>query len=157
MLFTFLTFAVQTHFSLLGTPFNLSVALVYAFGLKSLSSRTGVSPRETADLKSTLFGAAVGLLEDILAGSIVGPQFFSKGVTGFLTTLTFTDLVFRWTPVVGVITLIILTVLDGAIGMGLRVLFTNMGITGTTAVEAVGIQALIAIPFGIFLRPADFT
>ncbi len=150
-----LAFLIQTHFSLFRVPLNLTLLVVYAFALRHLSSRSAGPQSVAGELKSTAFGVAVGFFEDILAGSIVGPHIFSKGMTGFVTTFSFNDIIFRWTPLVGVCALLSLNFLDSLTGMGLRVLFTHLSVGWSSMLQSFAVQALITLPFGVLLRPPD--
>lgn len=149
-----LVFLLQTQFYLLKDFFNITVALVYFFGLKSLRN---VSAREYSssriEVESIIFGIAVGLAEDILSGSIIGPGLLSKGIIGLITPVIFTSMVFKWTPLWGVIIIAIFTILDGVIVMGSRVLFTGIHLTGVNVLQMLLIQPIMNIPFGIFLKP----
>ncbi|MCK7470036.1 MAG: hypothetical protein MZU95_03945 [Desulfomicrobium escambiense] len=71
----------DAHF--FGIPLSLGIALVYAFLLKTLCEQTGEGRRipgdARAELKGTAFGMGTGMVEDLLAGSIVGPGSFQQG------------------------------------------------------------------------------
>jgi hypothetical protein len=158
ILFVFLIFFVQMQFALFNVPLNLVLVIVYAFGLKTLEkSKTDKSFSKYSgagsEIKSAAFGASVGLLEDIIAGGILGPAFLSKGIIGFLTIVIFTDIVFRWTPLIGIIAIITLTVLDGIIVTGLHVLFAGISINYLKELLILFMQAILNIPFGIIFRP----
>ena len=153
----FLTFLVQTQVSVFSRTLNLAVVLVYHFGLRSITSqpKMGGYFSSRAEFQGTAFGAGIGLVEDILSGSIIGPAFLSRGLTGFLAVIVFTDVVYKWTPMVGVVTLAIITVLDGALVAGLKVLFTDLNIKGIAVLQILLIQVLVNIPFGIVLKPGN--
>jgi cell shape-determining protein MreD len=156
--FIFLTFLIQTQLSIFHSPLNLSVVLVYFFSLKNLPRRhkADVYFGSRSEIKSTVFGAFVGLLEDILSGSIIGPNFFSKGLTGFLTTAAFTEIVFKWTPLLGAVTIVAFTLLDGVIVTGSRIIFTGININVLDALQTTLIQTVVSIPFGIIFKPGKF-
>jgi len=156
--FIFLTFLIQTQLSIFHRPLNPSIVLVYFFSLKSLprSHKADVYFGSRSEIKSTVFGAFVGLLEDILSGSIIGPNFFSKGLTGFLTIVVFTEVVFKWTPLLGVITIVVFTILDGVMVAGSRIIFTSINISILDALQTILIQTVANIPFGIILKPSKF-
>lgn len=159
IIFSFLTFLIQTQASsFLNTKLNLTIILVYFFSLQNLPrpSNTRGYYASNAEIKSVLFGAAIGLLEDILAGSIIGPAFFSKGLIGFLGVIAFTGVFFKWTPLLGCIAVIIFTFLDGAIGAVFRILFSSIDINVIEALKTILIQTLINIPFGIIFMPKKF-
>ncbi|MCL4457454.1 MAG: hypothetical protein M1147_09530 [Nitrospirae bacterium] len=154
----FLTFLLQTQFSFFRSPLTFTVVLAYYFALKSLprQSQGGEYFGSGAEIKSAAFGAFIGLLEDILSGSVAGPNLFSKGLIGFIGVVAFTEVVFKWTPVLGIITIVLFTALDGIIVTGMRSLFTSIHINAVTAAQIIFIQALVNIPFGIILKPKKF-
>ncbi len=156
--FIFLTFLVQTQLSVSHSLLNLTVVLVYYFSLKILPRhpKMDVYFGSRSEIKGMAFGAFVGLLEDILSGSIIGPNFFSKGLTGFLTIVVFTEVVFKWTPFLGAITIIVFTILDGVMVTGFRIIFTNINISIQNALHMIAIQTVANIPFGIILKPSKF-
>ncbi|GER93406.1 hypothetical protein A45J_1146 [hot springs metagenome] len=132
--------------------------MVYFFGLRSLSRhfRTDIYFGNRAEIKSMIFGALVGLVEDMLTGSIIGPNFFSKGLIGFLTVVIFTEVVFKWTLFLGVIILAFFTMLDEIIVAGFRVIFTGMNIDIIDVLKTTVMQIVVSIPFGIILKPKKF-
>jgi hypothetical protein len=153
-----LVFLAQTQIALFNVPLNLTVVIVYAFGLKKLEKAKtdkyfGKYSSTGLEIKSAAFGACVGLLEDIIAGGILGPALLSKGIIGFLIIVIFTDIVFRWTPLIGIIAIVVLTVLDNIIVTGLQVLFAGISINYFKVLQVLFVQALMNIPFGIIFRP----
>jgi cell shape-determining protein MreD len=158
ILFIFLVFLAQTQIALFNVPLNLTVVIVYAYGLKKLEKAKndkyfGKYSSMGLEIKSTAFGACVGLLEDIIAGGILGPAFLSKGIIGFLIIVIFTDIVFRWTPLIGILAIVAMTVLDNVIVTGLQVLFAGISINYFKVLQILFVQALMNIPFGIIFRP----
>ncbi len=154
----FLTFLLQTQFSFFRSPLTFTVVLAYYFALKGLprQSHSGGYFGSGAEIKSAAFGAFIGLLEDILSGSIVGPNFFSKGLIGFISVVAFTEVVFKWTPLLGIITIVLFTALDGIVVTGMRFLFASIHINVVAAAQIIFIQALVNIPAGIILKPKKF-
>lgn len=154
VLLGFAAFFAQTRFSVFDVPLNVTAVLVYAFGLKALSSKTSLFFRATPELKGTAMGVLIGFVGDSLSGSIVGPEIFSKGVVGFLTPVVFTDVVFRWTPLFGALALCFLTILDGALSLALRFLFTDIAVSHSSALQTILVQGLMNTAFGAILKPA---
>lgn len=147
---------IQTQVSSLKGLVNGGVILVYLFGLKSrqeISTHGYISTR--AEIGSTLFGMAVGLIEDLLSGGLIGPGLLSKGLLGLVASIVFTDLVFRWTPLWGGLILAVFTALDGAVVVGTRMMFTGIDVSSVRVLELLLIQPLINIPFGIVIKPLD--
>lgn len=157
--FSFLTFLIQTQgSSFFNISLNFTVVFVYFFALKNLPRQSNTSGyySGTSEIKCTAFGAVIGLLEDMLSGSIIGAAFFSKGLIGFLTVVTFTGIFFKWTPLLGCIAVIIFTFFDGIMVAIFRILFSNIDINAIDALKTIFIQTLINIPFGIIFMPKNF-
>lgn len=152
-------FIVQTTLTFFGIPLSLGIALVYAFLLKTLYEQTKVSEYRgmQAELKGTAFGMGTGMVEDLLAGSIVGPGIFSKGLIGFGGAALFSDAILRWSPLVGAVLISVMTFTDGLLIMLLRILFSETQINRADALFALSIQMLINIPFGLLLKPRSET
>ncbi len=103
-------------------------------------------------MKITSFGALIGLIEDIISGSLIGVSAFSKGTVAFLTIQAFNNIFFKWTPLLGCIVIIILTFVDNIIILGLRKLFLLSSINVFSIAEMILIQTIINLPFGIILK-----
>jgi cell shape-determining protein MreD len=148
-------FIAQTTITFFGIPLSLGIVLVYAFLLKTLYEQAKVSEYQgmQAELKGTAFGMGTGMVEDLLAGSIVGPGIFSKGLIGFAVAALFSDAILRWSPLVGAVLITVMTFTDGLLIMLLRVLFSETNINRTDTLFALSIQMLINIPFGLLLKP----
>lgn len=153
----FAAFLAQTHFSVFDIPLNVTAVLVYALGLRTLSSRPAPTLWASPELKGTAMGAFVGFLGDTLSGSIVGPEVFSKGAVGFLTPVVFTDVLFRWTPLLGALVLCILSILDSAVSLALRFLFTDITVSHAGFLQTIVVQGLMNTAFGAVLKPAGET
>ena len=151
-----LVFIAQTQFSFLHNSINLTVVIVYFFGLRNLdrvAARGYFGSR--SEIETTAFGAFIGLTEDILLGSLIGPGFLSKGLIGFFTSVIFSDVVFRWTPIWGVTAITAFTLLDGLILIGARNMFTDLNVNSTYVLLNVLVQIAVNVPFGILLKPRD--
>ncbi len=149
MLLVALVFLLQTQFYFIKDFSNLTVVLVYYFGLKSHQRSTG----SKAELGSVAFAVVVGLMEDVMSGAIIGPGVLSKGLLGLMTPVVFTDMVFKWTPLWGAIIVVIFTLFDGMVLIGSRMVFTGIHVTAFTLLQVLCVQSLFNMPFGIMLRP----
>ncbi|MDI6801723.1 MAG: hypothetical protein QMD01_06730 [Thermodesulfovibrionales bacterium] len=158
LLFIFFAFLIQNRLRIFGFPLTISTALVYYYGVKGIHRkyRTDGYVGSTAELKSTAFGAFVGMLEDILSGSIIGPALFSKGLIGFFSIITFTDVLFKWTPLAGGLVIAVFTCIDGTVFAALRMLFSDITPNISVIFQTIIIQAVLNIPFGIIFKPADY-
>jgi hypothetical protein len=148
---------LQPKLALFDCPLNLTLALVYVFGIKTASYQPAASGSDdvTPEIRSTLFGAGVGLIEDAMIGSIIGPNLLSKGLVGFMSSIVYRDIFFQWESVLGGVVLSVFTLLDGLVVIAARQLFSNMTIGGPAVVELVIIQAVMNIPIGLVLKPGQ--
>jgi rod shape-determining protein MreD len=109
----------------------------------------GIKKRE---IKGMLIGSAIGVIEDSLSGTLLGPHFLSKGLIGYLSSLTYSRF-FIWTPLLGIITMILLTFLDGLVIFVSRSIFDKMPVNFGVALFVLFIQSLLNAPFGLILKP----
>ncbi len=157
LLIAFFVFIFQPKLSLFDYPLDLTIVLVYAYGIRSAmqqSAAVGFTD-VTPELRSTAFGAFIGAIEDAMAGSLIGPNFLGKGLVGFISSFIFREIFFQWESVTGGIVLFFLTLLDGCVIIAMRLLFSNMVIGGSAAVELIIIQAIMNIPLGLFIGPGQ--
>ena len=154
ILLTVLVFLLQTQCYFIRDFSNLTVVLVYYFGLKSHQRNSDRDySGSKSELESVAFGVIIGLMEDVISGSIIGPGLLSKGLLGLMTPVVFTDMIFKWTPLWGVIIVIIFTLFDGMVIVCSRIMFTGIHVTGATLVQVMCVQSIMNMPFGILLRP----
>jgi len=154
ILFTVVVFLLQTQCSFLRNFSNLTVILVYYFGLKSYQRNSDRDySGSKSEFESVAFGVIIGLMEDVISGSVIGPGLLSKGLLGLMTPVVFTDMIFKWTPLWGIAIVVIFTLFDGIVVAGSRIMFTGIHVTGALLLQAMCVQSLMNIPFGIILRP----
>lgn len=135
---------VQGSITLLDVTPNLTVILVYYLGIKQ------------KEVKGMFLGALIGLIEDILSyNNFVGPNFLSKGLIGSLSS-TIANKIFIWTPILGIISILIFTLIDSFIVFSSKSLFYVIPTKISTALFISLIQSLINAPFGIFIKPKEF-
>jgi hypothetical protein len=149
-----LVFLLQTQSVYIRELSNLTVLLVYCFGLKthhySNVRNFGINK---IGFDSVVFGVTIGLIEDGMSGSIIGPGVVSKGLMGLVTPAVFTDLIFEWTPLWGAIVVIVFTFMDGVVMTGSRILFTGIHVTAASFFQILVVQSFINMPFGALLKP----
>lgn len=138
-LIAFFTFGIQGSISLFDITPNFTVLLTCYAGIRGGAG------------KGLLMGSIIGLIEDSLSGSILGPHLLSKGLIGYLSAFLHSRL-FLWTPVLGILTLIILTIADGFAVYTARSVFSTMPSGIGTAAFIIGMQSLFNAPFGVFLK-----
>jgi rod shape-determining protein MreD len=114
-----------------------------------LACYAGIKKRE---VKGMLIGSAIGIIEDSLSGAFLGPHLLSKGLIGYLSSLTYSRF-FIWTPLLGIITMSVLTFIDGLIIFASRSIFDRMPASFLVALFLILIQSLFNAPFGFILRP----
>jgi len=137
-----LAFLLQTKVSVLGISPDLTAAVAYYFGI------TGGST------KGVLFGSLIGAIEDSMGGSILGPNLLGKGLVGFFSSFMSGSL-FRWTPLLGIVSLAILTLMDGCIILLSRAIFDAMPTSLSGGILALLVQGLFNGIIGIFIRPRN--
>jgi rod shape-determining protein MreD len=101
--------------------------------------------------KGLLLGSLIGMVEDSLSGSLIGPHLLSKGLAGYLSALLYSK-IFVWTPVLGVLTAIVFTIADSFAVYAARSVFGTMPSGFGAAAFIIALQSLFNAPLGIFLR-----
>jgi rod shape-determining protein MreD len=137
----FLAFFLQGRISVLDIPPDLTVLLVFSIGLRY------------GETRGLLLGIVVGALEDSLSGSFIGPHMLSKGIVGFSAYFFTSGGLLRWTPVLGVIVVAVLTFADNVVVFLARTMFDKMPALLSTALFVSVMQSLLNAPAGIFIRP----
>ncbi|UCG77234.1 MAG: rod shape-determining protein MreD [Nitrospirota bacterium] len=133
---------IKTNISFFGVRLNLTVLVPFYIGLKR-------SPE-----KGLAVGIIIGLVEDSLSNTIIGPNILSKGSIGLLSSLLLGRF-FIWTPLLGVLACFTATFIDGLIVFLSRELFfDDVGLL-KQAVLIMLAQAFINSPVGYFIRPKD--
>jgi len=100
----------------------------------------------------TLFGSLIGVVQDSLSGMFLGPHFLGTGLVGYCSSFMSGGF-FRWTPVLGVIGISVMTLMDGTVVFFSRSIFDRMPMDIGTAIFIITVQSLINAPLGIFLKP----
>lgn len=137
-----MAFVLQTKVSIFGISPALTVGLVYYFGINNNSA------------KGLLFGSMIGIVEDSIAGSMLGPNLLGKGMAGFFSSYMFGRL-FRWTPMLGIIGLFMLTIMDGLAVFLSHIMFKAVHVPANKVIATLLIQGIINSVFGIFVRPKN--
>ena len=137
-----LTVLVQGSVSFIHIKLNLTVILVCYIGMKR------------GEIPGMFFGALIGLIEDIISGSLLGPNILSKGLIGYLSSSLYKKL-FIWTPLLGVINIFSLTFLDCSIVFILRTIFDKVPVNISAAFFIIIVKSIVNAPLGIFIKPKD--
>jgi len=135
-------FLFQTMVSVWGGSPDLTAAMAYYFGI------TGGST------KGVLLGSLIGVIEDSVGGSILGPNLLGKGLVGFFSSFM-SGSPLRWTPLLGIVSLAILTLMDGSIILLSRAIFDAMPTSLSSGIFMLLIQGLFNSVIGIFIRPRN--
>ena len=137
-----LAFLLQIKISILGVSPDLTAAVAYYFGI------TGGST------KGVLFGSLIGAIEDSVGGSILGPNLLGKGLVGFFSSFM-SGSPLRWTPLLGIVSLAILTLMDGSIILLSRAIFDTMPTSLSSGILTLLGQGLFNGVMGTFIRPRN--
>ena len=144
----------QPKITIFDFPLNLTIAVVYAFAIMAppLHSASVSFTDVSAEIRGSLFGGGLGLVEDAMSGTMPGLNVLSKGLLGFLSSIIFRDIFSHWTPLIGAIVLFVLTLLDGIIVIVTGMFIAGISISGFSAVQMIIIQALANLFLGAMIR-----
>ncbi len=137
----FLALFLQGRISVLGISPDLTVLLIFFAGMRY------------GETRGLLLGVLTGAIEDSLCGVFIGPHMLSKGIIGFSSAFFVSGGFFRWTPVLGAVAVVLLTVSDNFVVLVTRAIFDKMPATLPQAIFVTFMQALLNAPAGIFLGP----
>ncbi|MEW6416748.1 MAG: rod shape-determining protein MreD [Nitrospirota bacterium] len=138
----FLTFIIQESVSLFNITPNLTLVLVFYVGIRK------------GEARGIFFGSLIGIVEDSLSGTLLGPNLLSKGLVGYLSSLTYSRF-FIWTPLLGIISISALTLIDSSIVFISKSIFDKIPSGIGAAFFAIVIQSVLNAPLGILFRPKD--
>ncbi len=138
----FITLIFQGYFSLFNIIPNFTIVFAYYAGLKH------------GDLKGLAIGAFMGAIEDSLSSMFLGPNMLSKGIAGFTASYLYTRF-FIWTPLIGMISIVIFTFTDSLMVFMMKSVFDKMPTDALTGLTIILIRSLINAPFGYFLKPRE--
>ncbi|MCX8030744.1 MAG: hypothetical protein N3A59_04090 [Thermodesulfovibrionales bacterium] len=137
----------------------MTVVVVYAYILKTDKKKQvdGFIGRFSYETRSTIFGALVGLIEDLVMSSFIGSSFLSLGLVGFIGAILFSDVFFRWSPLIGVVLISFFTIFSEIVNVLVRIIFTDLSFNFISILEFIIIQTFINSPFGLFIKPIDMS
>lgn len=137
-----LSLILQTRLSFYGISPNLTAAVVYYIGINSSAS------------KALFWGSLIGLVEDSIAGNMLGPHMLGKGLTGFFSAVIFRGW-FIWTPVIGMFGLASLTIIDSLSVFLSESIFANMPVYPSKVILILVVQGVINFALGVLMKPRD--
>lgn len=133
-------FIIQGRVSFFDVNPNFTIVLAYYAGI-----REGAA-------KGLMIGSVIGAIEDSLSGSLLGPHLLSKGLVGYFSSFI-AGRFFRWTPLMGIIGISILTVFDSGLVFVSRSFFDRMPASLGASLFVIAIHPLFNAPLGLVLRP----
>lgn len=136
----FLAMVVQASISFFDITPNLTAVLAFYAGIKH------------GDMKGMLIGSFIGIIEDSLSGTILGPNLLSKGLVGYTSSFLYSRF-FMWTPLLGMISLSLFTFADSFMVFLLRSIFGRMPTGAGAAFMIILIQSLFNAPLGLLIKP----
>ncbi len=138
----FIAFVFQAKISLFGVSPDLTAVMAYYFGIKGGAT------------KGILLGSFIGIIEDSVAGAMLGPNLLGKGMVGFFGSFMSGSL-FRWTPLLGMISLFLLTIIDGVSVFLSKAIFETTPAPLSTAIFTLMAQGLLNLIMSIFIKPEN--
>lgn len=135
-------FVMQTKISVLGVSPDLTAVVAYYIGINGGTT------------KGTFLSSLLGIIEDSIGGNILGPNFLGKGTVGFFSSFISGSL-FRWTPLLGAVSLFVLTFLDGIVVLSSRTIFETAPASLSSGFFTLFMQGLFNLPIGVFIRPKN--
>ena len=139
----FLAFFLQGRISVLGISPDLTALLAFYIGIRC------------GETKGLMAGIVIGALEDSISSSIIGPNLIGKGFVGFSSSFFVSGGLLRWTPLLGVIVVSLLTSLDGLIVFLTRSVFDSVPAAPSVVFLVSTMQSILNAPAGIFVRPKN--
>ncbi|GBE36686.1 hypothetical protein BMS3Bbin07_00836 [bacterium BMS3Bbin07] len=133
-------FLLQSVISIDIIRVNLTLLLVYYFGLRR------------GELQGAAVGISVGFLEDTLSGQLIGPGMLGKGLVGILPAYL-SEGFFIWTPLLGMLAVFTLTVVDETVVYTSLSLFSQRPAPLPDFIGLTIVKALINAPFGWLIKP----
>ena len=137
-----LTLVIQSSFTIYNTSLNLTVLFAYYAGVKG------------KEIIGLFIGAMVGFLEDNLSGSLAGINMLSKGLIGYMSAFVYNKY-FIWTPLFGVVIVVLFTLIDGLLIYTLNSLFNKTPADLSVAFVVIIVQGILNAIFGYFIKPVD--
>ncbi len=133
---------LQTRVTVFGIHPNLTAAAAYWIGFQS-------NP-----IKGNILGSLIGIIEDSIGGGILGPNLLGKGLVGFLAS-GLSKRIFHWTPLVGMVSIFLLTAMDGFIIIVTKVLYSTMPVPISLVAIRIFTQGLLNSIAGAFIGPKN--
>ncbi len=137
----FLVFFLQGRISVLGITPDLTALVAFCAGIRQ------------GETRGLFTGMVIGGLQDGMSLSIIGPNLLGKGLVGYFSSSFLSGGMLRWTPVLGIVAVSLLTLLDNTTVFFARSLFDRPPAALSTAVFVSVMQAILNAPAGLCIRP----
>jgi|Deesub1362B_J571_1020462.scaffolds.fasta_scaffold00010_149 rod shape-determining protein MreD len=126
--------------ALVGLPvLNISLVPVYWLGVRR------------GPVEGCAAGVFTGLVEDILAGRILGPSLLGKGLVGIVSSYI-SDTLFVWRPLLGMAFIFLMTLVDEAVVYLSLTLFVKKPVPFENFLLFALISAIVNTPAGAFIK-----
>ncbi len=137
----FLVFFLQGRISVLDITPDLTAVLAFCAGIRH------------GETRGLFAGMVIGGLQDSMSLSIIGPNLLGKGMVGYFSASFLSGGILRWTPVLGIVAVSLLTLVDNAVVYFARGLFDKIPASLSTALFVSVMQAILNAPAGLCIRP----
>lgn len=156
-LFILFIFIIQTKVVVFNYHLNLIILVLYAFIIHTvrMSPKKEEFHNTECEIKCSAFGAFIGILDDIISTSIIGPSFLSKSLVGFFGAILFGNIFFKWTITLGFIAIFFLTIFDGLAQFIIRIIISDFEANYLSIAQMIAMQSLVNIPFSLLFRADD--
>ncbi len=136
-----MAFVLQAKVSVLSVAPNLTVLLAYSSGIM------------LGETRGMIAGLVIGGIEDSLSSSIIGPNMLGKGLVGYLSSFFLSGGVLVWTPLLGILSVALLTIIDSVVVFISLSIFDTMPTSPSTVLFTSTMQSILNAAAGMFIRP----
>jgi rod shape-determining protein MreD len=141
LIIAFCALLLQGRVSVLGVPPDLTVLIAFYAGIRY------------GEHKGLFAGLLIGFVEDSLSNGMIGPNMLSKGLVGYVAAFFISGGLFRWTPLLGIFSVSVLTFFDNIIAALLKTLFDKRPGAVAAIIFISVMQSLLNALAGAFMRP----
>jgi rod shape-determining protein MreD len=139
----FAALLLQGRLSVLGVVPNLAVLPAFYAGIRY------------GQYRGLFAGMIIGAFEDSLSSSIIGPNMLAKGLVGYVAAFFDSGGLFRWTQLLGIISVFALTLADSFIVEFSRLFAGILPGSYSVLLFVAFMQSLLNAPAGLFMRPQN--
>ncbi|MCX8026270.1 MAG: hypothetical protein N3A62_00240 [Thermodesulfovibrionales bacterium] len=157
-LYLLIIIVVQEQITIFDNQLNFTAALVFIHAIKNIPKNPHIKGYWSGrgEIDSAVFGAIVGGFEDVLSHTILGPSLLGKSIMGWATAFVFSDIIYKWTPILIAFVLSAFTILDSFLMITARLMLTDIVVSHLKILEGLILQAVVNMPIGLFIKsPRD--